>query len=61
MTAHRGSVTKAEQFHKLHDAGPTPLVLVNVWDAASARVVQEAGATAIATSSSAVSWSLGFR
>ncbi|YCH07040.1 isocitrate lyase/PEP mutase family protein [Arthrobacter sp. alpha11c] len=61
MTLHRGSVTKAELFHKLHDAGPTPLVLVNVWDAASARVVQEAGATAIATSSSAVSWSLGFR
>lgn len=61
MTSHRGSVTKAEHFRKLHDAGPTPLVLVNVWDAASARVVQEAGATAIATSSSAVSWSLGFR
>ncbi|MCP2048593.1 isocitrate lyase/PEP mutase family protein [Paenarthrobacter histidinolovorans] len=61
MTAHRGSVTKAQQFHKLHEAGPDPLVLVNVWDAASARVVQEAGATAIATSSSAVSWSLGFR
>ncbi|ABM08671.1 hypothetical protein ARUE_c40270 [Arthrobacter sp. Rue61a] len=54
-------MTKAENFHKLHDAGPTPLVLVNVWDAASARVVEEAGATAIATSSSAVSWSLGFR
>ncbi|MEV7607066.1 isocitrate lyase/phosphoenolpyruvate mutase family protein [Paenarthrobacter sp. NPDC089322] len=61
MTAHRASVAKAELFHKLHEAGPEPLVLVNVWDAASARVVQEAGATAIATSSSAVSWSLGFR
>lgn len=61
MTSHRGLVTKAERFRKLHDAGPSPLVLVNVWDAASARVVQEAGATAIATSSSAVSWSLGYR
>ncbi|MFJ4210622.1 isocitrate lyase/phosphoenolpyruvate mutase family protein [Paenarthrobacter sp. NPDC089675] len=61
MTSHRGSVTKAEHFRALHDAGPAPLVLVNVWDAASARVVQDAGATAIATSSSAVSWSLGFR
>ncbi|WP_284974972.1 isocitrate lyase/phosphoenolpyruvate mutase family protein [Arthrobacter sp. efr-133-TYG-104] len=61
MTTHSGSVTKAEQFRKLHDPGPQPLVLVNVWDAASARVVQEAGASAIATSSSAVSWSLGYR
>lgn len=61
MTPHRALAAKAELFTKLHDAGPTPLVLVNVWDAASARVVQEAGATAIATSSSAVSWSLGFR
>ncbi|WP_284978781.1 isocitrate lyase/phosphoenolpyruvate mutase family protein [Arthrobacter sp. fls2-241-R2A-200] len=61
MTTHSGSVTKAEHFRKLHDPGPQPLVLVNVWDAASARVVQEAGASAIATSSSAVSWSLGYR
>lgn len=37
-----------------------PLVLVNVWDAASARLVEEAGAHALATSSSAISWSLGF-
>lgn len=61
MTSHQATVTKAEQFHKLHQAGPAPLVLVNVWDAASAKVVQEAGATAIATSSSAISWSLGYR
>jgi 2-methylisocitrate lyase-like PEP mutase family enzyme len=33
---------------------------VNVWDAASARLVEKAGARAIATSSSAISWSLGF-
>jgi 2-methylisocitrate lyase-like PEP mutase family enzyme len=37
------------------------LVLVNAWDAASARMVEEAGATAVATSSSAVSWSLGYQ
>lgn len=61
MTAHSGSLAKAEQFRQLHAPGPKPLVLVNVWDAASARVVQEAGASAIATSSSAVSWSLGYR
>lgn len=51
---------KAAAFHQLHSAGAAPLVLVNVWDAASAKLVEEAGATALATSSSAVSWSLGF-
>ncbi|MGH7753870.1 MAG: isocitrate lyase/PEP mutase family protein [Gemmatimonadales bacterium] len=61
MTPHRSSAAKAERFHKLHAAVHAPLVLVNVWDAASARVVEEAGATAVATSSSAVSWSLGYR
>lgn len=35
-------------------------MLVNVWDAASAKLVEEAGAHALATSSSAISWSLGF-
>ena len=52
--------TKAAAFHQLHSAAAAPLVLVNVWDAASAKLVEEAGATALATSSSAVSWSLGF-
>lgn len=49
----------AAAFHALHE-DPAPLVLVNVWDVASARLVEEAGATALATSSSALSWSLGF-
>lgn len=35
------------------------LVLANVWDALSARLVADAGATAIATTSAAVAWSLG--
>jgi 2-methylisocitrate lyase-like PEP mutase family enzyme len=34
-------------------------VLPNAWDAASAALVAEAGATAVATSSAAVAWSLG--
>jgi 2-methylisocitrate lyase-like PEP mutase family enzyme len=51
---------KAAAFRELHAEGPAPLVLVNVWDAASAKVVEEAGAHALATSSSAISWSLGF-
>ncbi len=37
-----------------------PLVLVNAWDAASAKLVAAAGATAVATSSSAISWSMGY-
>ncbi|HJV98583.1 MAG TPA: isocitrate lyase/phosphoenolpyruvate mutase family protein [Arthrobacter sp.] len=49
----------AAAFRSLHHGG-SPLVLVNVWDAASARLVEEAGAAAIATSSSAISWSMGF-
>jgi 2-methylisocitrate lyase-like PEP mutase family enzyme len=36
-----------------------PLVLPNAWDAASARVIEMAGAMAIATTSAGVSWSLG--
>src|SRR5687768_1830213 len=51
---------KAAAFRELHAEGPVPLVLVNVWDAASAKLVEQAGAHALATSSSAISWSLGF-
>jgi len=49
---------RAAAFHRLHH-GATPLVLVNAWDVVSARVVERAGATAIATSSAAMAWSLG--
>jgi 2-methylisocitrate lyase-like PEP mutase family enzyme len=51
---------QAAAFRELHAEGPVPLVLVNVWDAASAKLVEAAGAHALATSSSAISWSLGF-
>ena len=51
---------KADAFRHMHAGGAVPLVLVNVWDAASARLVEKAGARAIATSSSAISWSLGY-
>lgn len=47
----------AERFHQLHQ-GPI-LVLPNAWDVASARLVEEAGATAVATTSAALSWSWG--
>ena len=50
---------QTDTFHRLH-AGPAPLVLVNAWDAASARVVERAGATAIGTTSAGMAWSLGY-
>lgn len=56
----RAQSDKAAAFRELHAEGPAPLVLVNVWDAASAKLVEQAGAHALATSSSAISWSLGF-
>jgi 2-methylisocitrate lyase-like PEP mutase family enzyme len=49
----------ADTLRRLH-SGPRALVLVNVWDVASALVVERAGFPAIATSSSAVSASLGY-
>jgi 2-methylisocitrate lyase-like PEP mutase family enzyme len=46
-------------FRKLH-AGPGVLVLPNAWDAGSARVIESAGAKAIATTSAGVAWSRGY-
>jgi len=50
---------KANAFREMHRAGKT-LVLANVWDVASARVMEEAGYQAIATSSAGVAFSLGY-
>jgi 2-methylisocitrate lyase-like PEP mutase family enzyme len=50
--------TQAEQLRKLH--GGEMLVLPNVWDAASAKVVADAGFPAVATASAAVSAMLGY-
>lgn len=50
---------KAERFRELH-RGPGILVLGNAWDAASARILELAGAPAIGTTSAGVAWSLGF-
>ncbi|WP_298331964.1 isocitrate lyase/phosphoenolpyruvate mutase family protein [Haloactinopolyspora sp.] len=49
---------KAERFRSLHRRG-SPLVLPNVWDALSARLVESAGAPAVATTSAGVAWSMG--
>lgn len=50
---------RLSQFRALHAPGRT-LVLPNAWDAASARMAQELGAEAIATSSAAVAWCHGY-
>ncbi len=49
----------AATLRALHRPG-TPLVLPNVWDAATARVVADAGFPAVATGSAAVAASLGY-
>jgi len=49
---------RAARFQALHTA-TDPLVLVNAWDAASARIIAATGARAIATTSAGVAWTLG--
>ncbi|MCX5204459.1 isocitrate lyase/phosphoenolpyruvate mutase family protein [Streptomyces sp. NBC_00237] len=56
---HQGQHDKATLFHSLHHGAASPLLLANAWDVASALVVEEAGATAVATTSAGVAWSLG--
>jgi 2-methylisocitrate lyase-like PEP mutase family enzyme len=63
MTANPTSAAATQQakallFHSLHTPA-APLALANVWDAASARLVHQAGAPAIATTSAGVAWGLG--
>lgn len=52
-------MSQAETFKKLHE-GPQVLVLPNAWDAASAALMEDAGAKAVATSSAAVAWAHGY-
>ncbi|MGH9704274.1 MAG: isocitrate lyase/PEP mutase family protein [Candidatus Acidiferrales bacterium] len=50
---------KAESLRQLH-RGPRILILVNAWDAASARVIEAAGLPALATSSAGVAYAYGY-
>jgi 2-methylisocitrate lyase-like PEP mutase family enzyme len=50
---------KAEKFRHMHDRGQV-LVLPNAWDVPSARVFEDEGFPAVATSSAGMSVSLGF-
>lgn len=49
----------ADIFRGLHD-GPRILRLANGWDAASVRLIESLGASAVATSSAAVAWAHGY-
>src|SRR5699024_1711035 len=49
----------AEQFHTLHHSDQ-PLILANAWNAFAAKQVERSGLPAVATTSSGISWSLGY-
>ncbi len=59
MSDLQNQIDKANAFRAMHH-GPQPLLLPNVWDVASARIVEEAGFGAIATTSAGVAFSLGY-
>lgn len=50
---------KADTFRAMHHGGKA-LLLPNAWDAASARIIEEAGFPAIASTSAGVAFSLGY-
>ena len=49
----------AAAFRRLHAPGAL-LILANAWDAGSARVIEECGAAAIATTSAGLAWAHGY-
>jgi hypothetical protein len=49
-----------QQFLKLHQVPGSLLLLPNAWDAASARIFEASGATAVATSSASLAWACGY-
>lgn len=59
MTSLEVQVSKAEAFGAMH-RGPKVLLLPNAWDVASARVFEQAGIGAIATTSAGIAFSLGY-
>lgn len=52
-------IKKAEAFRKMHTQGEV-IVLPNVWDLASARIIEEAGFSAIATTSAGIAFVHGY-
>ena len=59
MPEGRAQRERAEALRRLHQ-GPRILILPNVWDVASARVVETAGFPALATTSAGVAFALGY-
>ena len=57
MTIRTDLATTFRRLHRPQDGAI--LILPNAWDALSARVIEQAGAHAIATTSAGVSWALG--
>jgi 2-methylisocitrate lyase-like PEP mutase family enzyme len=53
------TLAKARRFQELH-RGPKILVVMNAWDAASARVFETAGAQAVGTGSAGIAFSHGY-
>lgn len=51
---------RADTLHRLHHDPHRPLVLVNAWDPASARLLERYSAGVIATTSAGMAWSLGY-
>jgi 2-methylisocitrate lyase-like PEP mutase family enzyme len=54
-----GQQAKGNAFRALHRGGKI-LLLPNVWDVASARIIEDAGFDAIATTSAGIAFSLGY-
>jgi 2-methylisocitrate lyase-like PEP mutase family enzyme len=59
MTDIEKKKTQAHAFRAMHH-GPRILLLPNVWDVASARILEEAGFGAMATTSAGIAFSLGY-
>ena len=59
MSDLQSQIEKANAFRAMH-RGSSPLLLANAWDVASARLVEEAGFGAVATSSGGIAFSLGY-
>ncbi len=57
---HTDTITTAEYFQHLQQQ-PEVLLLANIWDPASAMLAQAQGAKALATSSAALAWALGYQ
>jgi 2-methylisocitrate lyase-like PEP mutase family enzyme len=59
VTNSNNPAAKGTLFRNLH-RGPKILVLPNAWDVASARIIENAGIAAIATTSAGVAFTLGY-